>query len=79
MIDETEDINTISANTDISYQDILAELQEIEKQQTESIQVISDIREQLNFSNTVNTYILVSLLLYGVFKFISRLLHSAID
>ena len=79
MIDETEDINTISANTDISYQDILSELQEIEKQQTECIQVISDIREQLNFSNTVNTYILVALLLYGVFKFLSRLLHSAID
>lgn len=79
MIDETEDINTISENTDISYQDILLELQDIEKEQTESIQVISDIREQLNFSNTVNTYILVSLLIYGVFKFVSRLLHSAID
>ena len=79
MIDETEDINTISENTDISYQDILSELQEIEKQQTESIQVISDIREQLNFSNTVNTYILVAFLLYGVFKFLSRFLHSTLD
>lgn len=79
MIDEIEDINTISENTQISYQDILSQLQDIEKQQTECIQVISDIREQLNFSNTVNTYILGALLLYGVFKFLSRLLHSAID
>ena len=79
MIDETENIDTTSGNIDITYQDILSELQEIEKQQTASIEIMSDIREQLNFSNTVNTYILGALLLYGVFKFVTRLLHSTID
>lgn len=79
MNEETGNTFTLSANTEISYQDIFTELQEIEKQQTESIQIMSDIREQLNFSNTVNTYILGALLLYGVFKFVTRLLHSTID
>lgn len=79
MIDDTENTEASPELTEVTYEELLAELQEIEKQQSESIQIMSDIREQLNFSNTVNTYILCALLLYGVFKFLSRLLHSTLD
>lgn len=73
---DTSETETAQTSTTVTPDEILAELKEIEKNQTATIEVLSDIRTQQEQLQTASVYILAVLIIYGVYKFISQAINS---
>lgn len=71
-----EYIGDVTTVTTVSYEDLLAELEQIKENQTATVEVLTEIKEQQLQTSTATVYILAVLILWGVFSLVKSALNN---
>ena len=71
-----EYIGDVTTATTVSYEDRLAELEQIKENQTATVEVLTEIKEQQLQTSTATVYILAVLILWGVFSLVKSALNN---
>ncbi len=71
-----EYIGDVTTATTVSYEDLLAELEQIKENQTATVEVLTEINEQQLQTSTATVYILAVLILWGVFSLVKSALNN---
>lgn len=71
-----EYIGDVTTATTVSYEDLLAELEQIKENQTATVEVLTEIKEQQLQTSTATVYILAVLILWGVFSLVKSALNN---
>lgn len=71
-----EYIGDVTTVTTVSYEDLLAELEQIKENQTATVEVLTEIKEQQLQTSTAIVYILAVLILWGVFSLVKSALNN---
>lgn len=70
-----EYIGDVTTATTVSYEDLVAELEQIKENQTATVEVLTEINEQQLQTSTATVYILAVLILWGVFSLVKSALN----
>ena len=71
-----EYIGDVTTVTTVSYEDLIAELEQIKENQTATVEVLTEINEQQLQTSTATVYILAVLILWGVFSLVKSALNN---
>lgn len=71
-----EYIGDVTTVTTVSHEDLLAELEQIKENQTATVEVLTEIKEQQLQTSTATVYILAVLILWGVFSLVKSALNN---
>lgn len=71
-----EYIGDVTTATTVTYEDLLAELEQIKENQTATVEVLTEIKEQQLQTSTASVYILAVLILWGVFSLVKSALNN---
>ena len=66
----------VTTATTVSYEDLIAELEQIKENQTATVEVLTEINEQQLQTSTATVYILAVLILWGVFSLVKSALNN---
>lgn len=69
----------VTTATTVSYEDLLAELEQIKENQTATVEVLTEINEQQLQTSTATVYILAVLILWGVFSLVKSALNNCFN
>lgn len=75
-VTEQTDEYDVTTVTTVSYEDLLAELEQIKENQTATVEVLTEINEQQLQTSTATVYILAVLILWGVFSLVKSALNN---
>lgn len=71
-----EYIGDVTTVTTVSYEDLLAELEQIKENQTATVEVLTEIKELQSWTSTATVYILAVLILWGVYSLVKSALNN---
>lgn len=71
-----EYIGDVTTATTVSYEDLLAELEQIKENQTATVEVLTEIKELQSWTSTATVYILAVLILWGVYSLVKSALNN---